>query len=271
MSNSSRVSLCRVFPKDVVSVIDEFLDHHPGHHFYRCNNACICCGLCTKKSHAISQFLHTELQIQFSVLMRQIIYRYTHTEKKLTAHSDIRLALGMIYRHVTSTYYSYVDARKTGWMLCLSGVHDYVAVACSSRCLQHMKQETSLMRVKNTTGAWLPYAHVYSYRPVVVPFATSLPLQMAYTSIFVSEARSRHRLMLRHARHLARISCKTILKSYAMTLGLILYHQLIKAPSESTKTVQAILCLNVCSRSLSNLFYQHDTILSYVDRCYWET
>ena len=270
--------LTKILPIDVVTIVDEMLHHHPAHHFYRPRDSCICCGIYTKPTGIISQFLHCDVQLHFSVLMRQIIYTYSSLETKSVAHSDIRSALRVIYAQITAEYYTYIDKMQSGWMLCLNGVDSHIAVACNSSCLQQMKQKTQLIYTKNTTGVWVPFTKFYTSTTLsycvpqyICRDVVSTMTHKSRVAILISEVRLRHRLMLKHARNLARIHRNAIIQSAPWQTACMLCHQISRKANDIRDTIQRILIYTKNERTLSGLFYKHDSILSFVDRCYWES
>lgn len=282
MSSSTKQLLCNILPVDVVTIVDEMLNHHAAHHFYCHQNSCICCGIHTKKSNTVSQFLHTDVQLYFSCLMRQIIYTYTSLPIKLVAHSDVRSALRAIHGEVTLDYYNYLDNTHTGWMLCSSGVDGHMAVACSSNCLRRMQQYTQLICSKNPIGVWVPFTEVYvaaSVRYHVHDYISHNRVatiqQRKRVALLVSETRLWHRLMLKHSRRLAYYHRIAIVGRDCWRLACILCQQFTLQSKEIPNMMNHILSKHQNNSSLTlaltGLFHKHDTILTRVDRCYWES
>lgn len=260
------------FANDVVLLIDEMLGGQAAQNFgHGCAKMCMCCGVCTRQSN-VSQFLHGELQLRLSALLKSTIYRYTKMKNKSIAHSDVRLALGMCHGRLMKAYYAYTDATRTGWILLSGGIAGgHIAVACNSQCLRHMKQNTCLIPGKSCMNTWVPFVKKYTYCDVECQQMQNLDAQRGRGAIMVAEARLRYRLMLKHSRKMAFITRNCIMQSANMNLAYVLNNQFLTADSGMTETIQCIIRRPGDCLELFGLFKYHDTILSIVERCYWES
>ena len=157
-------------------------------------------------------------------------------------------------------------------MFTASGLtNSHIAVACTSRCLRHIKESTSLIPRKGSLNAWVPFVTIYRYQSVKPQRMHNFRAQYERALILVAEARLWYRLMLKHSRTIALKARIRIMMSPGWRVAYLLREQLQNEDARATETFQHIMTLPGNSLVLSGLFNEHDNILSRVECCFWES